>query len=490
MAFVDPNKRDVFVSYAHVDNQPLAGSDGWITTLIYKLKTILAEKLGRDVADIWMDPRLAGNVPIDDELMSAVQSSATLLVVLSKGYVASEWCQRERNKFLTEIAQRLRSKSRVFIVEYNKVDDNERPQEFGTLLGYKFWVADRLWKSPRTLGWPTPKSEDESYYGMLSDLCHDLAEELRKLRGRGSSQDLHRSEPARELVANRSKVFLAEVTDDLEPIREETRRYLVQKGLEVVPDSWYPRTSAESQSSCDRDLAKSELFVQLLSAVAGKKPSGESQSYVRLQYERAKAAHKPIPIIQWRDKDLDTGAVKDPDHRCLLQAETVRAVGIEEFKRTVVEKAFYVPPSPPRKPVGVFVFVNLETHDRDLAETICKLLDQYEIGYSMPSKETSGRRVRKELQDNLANCNGLIVVYGQSTVEWVRAQLMEARKSALNRPGSPLQAIAVYEAPPTPKAPLDMKLPGMKTLEWRGGLNEPALRGFLEELLGKTPERP
>jgi len=136
------------VSYAHVDNQPLAGSDGWITTLIYKLKTILAEKLGRDVADIWMDPRLAGNVPIDDELMSAVQSSATLLVVLSKGYVASEWCQRERNKFLTEIAQRLRSKSRVFIVEYNKVDDNERPQEFGTLLGYKFWVADRLWKSP------------------------------------------------------------------------------------------------------------------------------------------------------------------------------------------------------------------------------------------------------------------------------------------------------------------------------------------------------
>lgn len=481
MAYVDPNKHDVFVSYAHVNNQPVAdGSEGWITTLIVKLKRILGDKLGRDVADIWMDPRLAGNVPIDDALMSAVQSSATLLVVLSKGYSASEWCQRERNKFLSEIDQRVRANSRIFVVEYDKVDENKRLPEFSSLLGYRFWVDDRLGKPPRTLGWPTPK-DDTDYYQRLNDLGHDLAEELRKIRERAVSGQLHRPESAGEFATTRRKVFLAEVTDDLDRLREETKRYLVQKGLEVLPENWYPRNSAEFQSSCDRDLAKSELFAQLLSAVAGKKPSGESQSYVRLQYERAKAVRKTI--LQWRNRDLDTGAVQDPEHRCLLQTETVLEVSIEEFKRTVFERASYVPPTPPPKPVGVFVFVDIETHDRYLAETICKLLDQYDIGYKLPSKGTSGRGVRKELQYNLATCDGLIVVYGQSTVEWVRAQLDEARKSAINRPsGSPLQAIAVWEAPPAPKAPLEMKLSGMKTLEWQGGLNEPALRAFLEEL--------
>lgn len=101
MAFVPGHKYDVFVSYAHVDNLPLAGAGtAWVSTLIQNLKVLLARKLGRDLAEIWMDPRLAGNVPLTPAILDSLRETATLLVILSTGYLASEWCQREKNQFL------------------------------------------------------------------------------------------------------------------------------------------------------------------------------------------------------------------------------------------------------------------------------------------------------------------------------------------------------------------------------------------------------
>ena len=42
------NPHDIFVSYAHVDNELLSGeTDGWITQLISTLEVYLRQKLGR-----------------------------------------------------------------------------------------------------------------------------------------------------------------------------------------------------------------------------------------------------------------------------------------------------------------------------------------------------------------------------------------------------------------------------------------------------------
>ena len=60
-AFIPGFKHDIFVSYAHIDDEPLAGSDeGWVTTLVRKLKTRLAQRLGRsDAYSLWMDFELS-----------------------------------------------------------------------------------------------------------------------------------------------------------------------------------------------------------------------------------------------------------------------------------------------------------------------------------------------------------------------------------------------------------------------------------------------
>ncbi len=121
---------------------------------------------------------MPGNIPIS-EMIHILRESATLIVILSPGYLASEWCQRQQNDFLQTIRQQMRSGARVFVVERERLGGDERPSEFADLRGYRFWIQAREGKPPRTI---TPTRHAEAYYDMLDELCYDLAQELRKLK--------------------------------------------------------------------------------------------------------------------------------------------------------------------------------------------------------------------------------------------------------------------------------------------------------------------
>ena len=97
MAFVSDYDHDVFVSYARLDNQ---GETAWVSTLVRHLDTELRQRLGTKDLRIWIDENLDGNRPLTPEIMRSIQRSATLLIVMSSGYLASEWCAKERNAFL------------------------------------------------------------------------------------------------------------------------------------------------------------------------------------------------------------------------------------------------------------------------------------------------------------------------------------------------------------------------------------------------------
>ena len=133
-------------------------------------------------------------------------------------------------------------------------------------------------------------------------------------------------------------VFLAEVTDDLETRREEVRRYLSQAGLDILPQTYYSRDHAAAfAQAMNTDLARCKVFVQLVGPFTGRKSLSVQKGYPSFQHELAQGAK--IPILQWRSRDLDVGTVDDPVQRFLLEGETVRACGIEEFKQVVVEEA-------------------------------------------------------------------------------------------------------------------------------------------------------
>lgn len=451
-----PNcKHDIFVSYAHVDDEPLAGADkGWVTTLINGLKIILGQKLGRsDAFSLWMDYELRGHTALTPNVIEQLEGSATLVLILSPGYLASQWCHLELNAFLAKVGS---NSGRVFVVEHEQV---ERPAELSDLLGYKFWVSDDA-GHPRTLAIPKPNPEEVEYYQRLYDLARQLTDQLKELKEQAKATPVAVSSPTNSTSATTltPTIFLAEVSSDLEERRQEVKRYLDQQGVRILPDKAY--SFATIQQFLDQDLSECRLFVQLLSDKTG-------NGYPQFQYERAIAAN--LPILQWRDPALDLAAVTDDAHRALLSLSTVVATDHIEFQAYIIKQLKQQLKPKEDEPIDedVFVFVNAAPEDMPLAHQIKDILEARGVGYSLPldlSVTTKPAEIRQYLEQNLLSCDAVIVLYDSTSVVWVNEQILYCRRMQRRRE-QPLKFIAVYNTPATHKPALNMKLPNMHILD-------------------------
>ena len=472
MPIIPSFKHDVFLSYARVDDEPMPGcTEGWVTTLVRNLQWRLAQLCGRrDAFGLWMDHDLARHVDFTPQILSSLRDSAVLMVIFSPGYLASDWCRRERESFLNEVKKRRDQDSSIFIVECDRVPLEERPAELSNLIGYQFWEA-RHGRAPRILEYHHPT---DAYCEKLDDLARGLHNELVRLK-----QKCTEGPPPPSEGGDRPVIFLAEVTDDLDVLRDQVKRYLDQHGLRVLPDGWYPRDAQAFQEAADRDLSLCTAFVQLLGPIRGKSLPGSSFSYVALQHQWAIAAGKPI--LQWRDPRLDLGSIEDSDHRALIEGGTVQAVDLETFKREIVKSTEQANERRQRPAGQPFVFVNIEHEDLPIAENLYEILECHGCGYAIPMQGGKADAVRKDLEANLLECDGLIVVYGQIPEDWVREQLRQWRKMLFRRE-KPLRALAVYQGPPDREHPLGMKLPQMQIIDCRSGMDVHRLGPFLQAL--------
>jgi hypothetical protein len=160
---------DVFVSYARIDD----GTRGWVSTLVKELNETLGQHLGRRPT-IFQDTSLPGNEPLTEEIKSALDASATLLVILSPSYLGSTWCKRELRWFLARSATRARC---VFVAHFLDTAIATRPKPLRELNGYVFWEAGI--KGTRSLGVPMP---DRAYHDQLAVLAGELARTLRDVQ--------------------------------------------------------------------------------------------------------------------------------------------------------------------------------------------------------------------------------------------------------------------------------------------------------------------
>ena len=91
-----------------------------------------------------------------------------------------------------------------------------------------------------------------------------------------------------------------ETTDDLEPAWYKVKGYLEQQGILVVPKTYLPRDPKAFKyavdSALDSSLGDTDLFVQLLSLVPGRKPDDPdgildgAATYGLFQFARARDA--------------------------------------------------------------------------------------------------------------------------------------------------------------------------------------------------------
>jgi hypothetical protein len=481
MSYVRGVKHDIFVSYAHLDNLAPAGrAHGWVDAFVELLTIQLKKRLGSGALNIWMDRELAGNRPLTPEILTAVRESALLLVVMSPAYIQSGWCGVERNAFL-EVAADCVFEGRVFLVRCLDDVPSERPPEFRDLNGYEFFVIDPETRAPRSLGDPNPS--EPAFLTKIYGLSYHLAEELKRRNMSPWTVESPVAALASVSVAVPAapaspRVFIARSSDDLEDLEEELRNYLAQAGIMASQRRQYLQYDVSSFESAVRaELEPSKLFVQLLSNVRGAETAfGGGKRLPFMLWDIAKRSG--TKMLLWRDRAADIASVNNGEHRSLLEGAI--ACPIEEFKRMVAEEARRKPPPPVERRSSAMVFVDSEMRDQALARELGRMLASQGVACYWPLVAGSPEEVRKDLEANLRDCDGVVIVYGSSEPSWVREKVRFGTKIFRQRPNRP--TLAICQGPPPEKGELGMLDPDMMFLNCSGGLAAAALGPFVDRL--------
>lgn len=447
---------DIFVSYAHVDNACMPGeTQGWVSALMATLEVYLQQKLGRrESYSIWRDPELPGNVPLTPEILDAVRHASILLLVLSPGYVASRWCMQELETFLV---QHPVEEGRIFVVERTLLP--QRLPALADLKGFPFWVPDREQKGVfRTLGTPTTADLRSEYFRQAEDLAIQLVERIQGVRAAakppvssstnfpinastGSTAKPAATDPSIAPPANTSSgldgfkatIYLAPVSDTLEMERADMVRFFTQHKIRILPASNRVNISSFHQDM-EAALGGCSHFIQLL----------DSSSNMGIPLDQHLIAdNKGISILQWRSPETDLAEVqgRDPQQAGLLQGKHVMASNLVEFQQYVLQKI--LPPPPPVRvvlppqPQDMIIFVNAGTEDLPLAEDVFQQLTAR--GYFcllplVPSPDMSPSQIRTDLEQNLLECDVMLVLYANSPVAQVRSHLLQGMRMRSRRP--------------------------------------------------------
>jgi hypothetical protein len=287
-------------------------------------------------------------------------------------------------------------------------------------------------------------------------------------------------------------VFLAEVTDDLEEVRERIRLELKQHDVRVLPERALPSRDGELRSALLDDLSRSALSVHLVGPLYGRKPEGGDRSHVQVQMDLAAqvARANPLRRLVWMGRDLEPTRVSDErQRRFLLSIDAEQApagpvdvlkVSVEELKETILRAV--VPERERSAHPEVLVYVISVPEDKPHALLLKEFLRalQYDVTGSLEGVDEQERE--RHHQVNLRYCDAVVIVHGAAPRDWVIARAREALGMAGRRRRQPLLAVALYAAGGTAESELGMAPDDLVVVEGQNGLRPEAFSRFFARL--------
>ncbi|MBE9110544.1 TIR domain-containing protein, partial [Nodosilinea sp. LEGE 07298] len=173
--------RDLFISYAHIDNESLTdGQDGWVSMFHRGLEIRLAQLRG-EKPRIWRDQKLQGNDDFSDTILEQFPNLALLVSILSPRYVKSTWCLRELENFAQSAEAKgglkIGDKARIFKVIKTYLPRDKHPQALDRLLGYEFFDIDDAGR-PREFSRLYGADSEHKFWAKLEDLAYDIQKTL------------------------------------------------------------------------------------------------------------------------------------------------------------------------------------------------------------------------------------------------------------------------------------------------------------------------
>lgn len=466
MPFLREFEDDIFISYAHIDNQPLAeGQKGWITSFHRALEIRLSQLLG-DQPEFWRDESdLRGNDYFNEAIAMRLPKVAILITVLTPRYVKSDWCLREVEEFYRLAEQtggvRVADKSRIFKIVKTPVPPDQHPLAMQKLLGYEFYQTDPATGKPREFIFNSGPNVDINYWAKLDDVAYDVFQLLETLKAQTDASPAQAPSPSPQ----RGQIYLAETTLDLSLERDKIKRELQSRGYRVVPEEPLPLEAVNFEKVVRENLRHSLLSIHLVGANYGVVPEATDRSIVCLQNQLAaeRCRDANFSRIIWMPPGLSASETRQQQFITYLCDDSSAQDGAEllqsslEDLKTLIHDKLNAPiqmplnhapthdDSPPR------IYLICDSQDADhIAPLYDHLFDQ---GFEVitPMLEGDEAQARADHRENLMLCDAILIYYGAAGEAWLRTKLFDLRKLAGYGRTKPLLAKAVYiGAPATP----------------------------------------
>ncbi len=498
-----PFEKQVFISYAHIDNEPLTpNQQGWISRFHASLSAMLSMRLGRK-AEIWRDVKLTGNDIFADEIIQQFPKTALLVSVLTPRYVESEWCTREVKEFCktaeTTGGILVDNKSRVLKVIKIPVDsENALPDVMKMALGYPFFIFDEQ-QTPLELDPAYGEDFNQKFNLKMAKLAFDVAELIKKM----DAQSL--AAPAGAPVVEKPAVFVADCGMDRREDREAVIADLRLHGYPTLADVQLPTDEASFIGELAAVLGRCKLSVHIIGGVYGVVPDGPSEKSITvLENELAIEYSKIFGLkrIIWLPAGTKSNSPRQQEfiEQLLNEPESQRGADlitgdVEELKaavHTTLKKLETLPPAPPApqepgEPGSRLVYIICDERDRKATIPLRKFLKSQGIDSSVPAFEGDAASVRQSNQDMLAACDAAVVFYGAGDDAWKRSVDAEIRKSPSYRAGKPPLVPFTYLAEPSTGDKTDLvDLEEPRLINGLQGFNEDVMAEFVSEVAGKA----
>ena len=436
---------EVFISYAHLDNQGARQGHEWISDFHRALAIRVGQLLGKE-PEIWRDPKLQGNDVFSDTLLERLKRVAVLVSVVSPRYLKSEWTRRELEEFCHAANQTggldVENKARIFKVVKTPVLRSLELPPLPSLLGYDFFKLDPESGRPRELDDP----DEKEYWIKIDDVAHDMCQLL---------EILECDKPLS--TEDKKTVYLAETTLDLADEHAAIRRDLQEHGYTVLPSRTLPFVASDLASFVRSELGHCDLSVHLVGKTYSLVPEGGMRSLLEVQDELAleRAEKGNFGRLVWISPGLQ---IQDERQRKFVESlrldpriqhsTDLLETPLEEFKSVVHQRLNKKPvetnpaASRPRQMYLIF--------DRQDVETIAPwrdfLFEHFEVICSVFDGDEA--EIRQFHEENLRASDVVLIHYGAGNEIWLRRKLRELLKSSAYGRTEPFRAVGILVAPP------------------------------------------
>jgi TIR domain-containing protein len=462
MGYVPGYENDVFISYAHADNEPiLPDKPGWVDFFEDLLRKRVKARLRGEI-QFFRDQQLRLYRKFSDQLTEELANSAVLICIPSPNYVESDWCLWELEQFY----KRTGSDRIIKVVKTHFDEQSLKPNARSLLKRIEHVLDSRFYARNESTGFIEdllPEVNPEHVMVCLQKIeviAQNLVELFKKLCAPGPSSPSATSAtaPRAEQVAEPSvrpqiAVYLAEPAKGLEAEYNSVKSELLQFNYRVLPDQPAPLDAEDLIHTVRRHLQEARLFVHLIGAKYGVRPDGDDRSVPHIQYDLAAELDAQRQIV-WLPPDLAPENKNQEEFitRIKNHSPNYWQTKLEDMKTAIRKKLQPASPSSWKNNgeddadlVNLCLFYHEE--DQDSVRPLFNHLTFNEpFNVKVPLKDAESLRDHKQL---LQTSDAVLMYYGAAGQDWfVNIWNLIKKFSSAGR-SKPILARAIYAGQPS-----------------------------------------